>query len=387
MDIKQIYTLTNTIVTEITGKSDLVAEDLSNVVDVGTEVFNATSYDNYVRSLVDHIGKVIFVNRTYTGTAPSVLMDGWEFGAVCEKIQAEMPEATENETWDLQDKQSYDPNVFYKPVVSAKFYSKRVTFEIPISITERQVKSSFSSASQLNSFLSMIYNAVDKALTVRISSLIMRTVNNMIGETLHSEYPESNYTTKSGVRAINLLKLYNDRFSPSPLLTADKAITDKDFIRFAVNTMSIYMDRIATMSTLFNIGNKERFTPRDMLHFIMLSDFASGAATYLQSDTFHDNYTALPNGDTVPYWQGSGTDYSFDKISSIHINTASGSDEVEASGILAVMFDRDALGVSNLSRRVTSNYNAKAEFWNNYYKFEAGYFNDTNENFVVFFVA
>ena len=387
MDIKQIYTLTNTIVTEITGKSDLVAEDLSNVVDVGTEVFNATSYDNYVRSLVDHIGKVIFVNRTYTGTAPSVLMDGWEFGAVCEKIQAEMPEATENETWDLQDKQSYDPNVFYKPVVSAKFYSKRVTFEIPISITERQVKSSFSSASQLNSFLSMIYNAVDKALTVRISSLIMRTVNNMIGETLHSEYPDSDYTTKSGVRAINLLKLYNDRFSPSPLLTADKAITDKDFIRFAVNTMSIYMDRIATMSTLFNIGNKERFTPRDMLHFIMLSDFASGAATYLQSDTFHDNYTALPNGDTVPYWQGSGTDYSFDKISSIHINTASGSNEVEASGILAVMFDRDALGVSNLSRRVTSNYNAKAEFWNNYYKFEAGYFNDTNENFVVFFVA
>ena len=51
------------------------------------------------------------------------------------------------------------------------------------------------------------------------------------------------------------------------------------------------------------------------------------------------------------------------------------------------MFDRDALGVTNLDRRVTTNYNPKAEFYTNWYKMDAGYFNDTNENFVVFFVA
>ena len=123
MEVKQIYELMNTVTNEVLGKSDLVLEDLSNVVDVGTEIFNASAVDNYVRSLVDHIGKVVFVNRPYTGSVPSVLMDGWEYGSVCEKIIADMPEATENESWKLEDGTSYDPNIFYQPKVSAKLLS------------------------------------------------------------------------------------------------------------------------------------------------------------------------------------------------------------------------------------------------------------------------
>ena len=123
-----------------------------------------------------------------------------------------------------------------------------------------------------------------------------------------------------------------------------------------------------------------------MLHVVMLADFKKAANVFLQSDVFHDTLTELPNADIVPYWQGSGQGYGFTDISSINIKTASGSN-VTASGILGVMFDRDALGVTNLDRRVTTNYNPKAEFYNNWYKFDAGYFNDTNENFVVFFVA
>ena len=118
----------------------------------------------------------------------------------------------------------------------------------------------------------------------------------------------------------------------------------------------------------------------------MLADFKKAANVFLQSDVFHDSFTELPNADVVPYWQGSGTGYSFNDISSINITTASGN-VINASGILGVMFDHDALGVTNLDRRVTTNYNPKAEFYNNWYKFDAGYFNDTNENFVVFFVA
>lgn len=67
MTVKQIYELMNTVTSEVLGKTDLVAEDLSNVVDVGTELFNATAVDNYVKTLVNHIGKVIFVNRPYSG--------------------------------------------------------------------------------------------------------------------------------------------------------------------------------------------------------------------------------------------------------------------------------------------------------------------------------
>ena len=248
-----------------------------------------------------------------------------------------------------------------------------------------QVKQSFSNATQLNGFISMLFNNVDKAMTVKIDALIMRTINNMIGETVHSEYSGGNYTASSGVRAVNLLYLYNQRY-PDKNLTAVNAPTDPEFIRFAAYHMGLYVDRLSKMSTLFNVGGKERFTPDDLLHVVLLSDFASAANIYLQSDTFHEQFTALPNAETVPYWQGSGTDYDFDSVSSINIKTAS-NDVIEISGILGVMFDRDALGVSNLDRRVTTNYNAKAEFFTNFYKFDAGYFNDLNENFVVFFVA
>lgn len=384
MEVKQIYEIINSITSEELGLESVLAEDLSNIVDIGNEVFSATDVDNYVKSLVNHIGKVIFVNRPYSGSVPSVLMDGWEFGSVLEKITAELPEATENESWELTDGASYDPNIFYKPEVSAKFFNKRVTFEIPMSFTERQVKESFSNAEQMNGFLSMLYTAVDKSMTVKIDSLVMRTINNMVGETIYADYAGASLSSKSGVKAVNLLKLYNTEYSKS--LTAAAAIYDADFIRYASYTMGVYASRLSKISTLFNIGGKDRFTPSDMLHVVMLSDFRKAANVFLQSDVFHNEFTSLPNSEEVPYWQGSGTSYAFSDISNIKITT-SGEHSVDVSGVLCVMFDRDALGVTNLDRRVTTNYNPKAEFFSNWYKFDAGYFNDMNENFVVFFVA
>lgn len=383
MEVKQIYELVNGITTEITGKSDLVKEDLTNVVDVGKELFTASDVDNYVKSLVNRIGKTIFVNRKYSGKVPSVVMDSWEFGSVLQKISADLPQATENESWELENGTSYDPNIFYKPTVSAKFFNSKVTFEVPLSFTERQVKESFNSASELNAFISMLYNAVEKSMTVKIDSLVMRTINNMIAHTFNGD--------NTGVRAVNLLKAYNTAMglSGANVLKANKAITNKDFLRFASMQIALYADRLGTMSTLFNAGGKERFTPKDMLHIVLLSDFAEGAKIYLESDTFNKELVKLPTAETVPYWQGSGKSYSFADISKINVQIAieDVKKDVTLSGILGVMFDRDALGVCNLDRRVTTNYNPKAEFFSNWYKFDAGYFNDLNENFVLFYVA
>lgn len=385
MEVKQIYTLINSVSGEVLGRTDIVAEDLTGIVDLGKEVFNQSAVDNYVKSLVNHIGKVIFVNRPYAGKVPSVLMDAWEFGSVLEKISADVPEAEENDTWNLTDGQSYDQDVFHKPTVTAKFFNSKVTFEVPVSITERQVKESFSNAAQLNGFISMIYAAVEKSMTIKADALIMRTINNMIAETVLADTAGVDLSSASTARCVNLLKLYNDKTGAKTPLTAAKAITDPDFIRFASYVMGTYADRLQSISTLFNIGGKERFTPKDMLHVVLLSDFAKAAQTYLYSDTFNRGDVLLPQAETVPFWQGSGQNYEFASTGTINIKE-SGGKAVEISGVLGVMFDRDALGVCNLDRRVTTNYNAKAEFFNNYYKFDAGYFNDTNENFVVFFI-
>ena len=391
MEVKQIYTLINSVSGEVLGKTDIVKDDLTGVVDLGKEVFNQGAVDNYVKSLVNHIGKVVFVNRPYSGKIPSVLMDAWEFGSVLEKISADIPQAEENDTWNLTDGTEYKQDIFHKPVVSAKFFNSKVTFEVPVSITERQVKESFSSAAQLNGFLSMIYSAVEKSMTIKTDALIMRTINNMIGETLFADAAaftpsgkSLNYGSASTVRCVNLLKLYNT--AKGTTLTADKCLTDGEFIRFASYQMGLYADRLQSISTLFNVGGKERFTPKDALHTVLLSDFAKAAQAYLYADTKNMEQVLLPNAESVASWQGTGKDYGFAHTSAINIKT-SGNHEINISGVLGVMFDRDALGVCNLDKRVTTNYNAKAEFFNNYYKFDAGYFNDTNENFVVFFVA
>lgn len=386
MEVKQIYQIMNNVTSEVLGKTDIVSEDLSNIVDVGTEVFNANAVDNYVHSLVDHIGKVIFVNRPYSGVVPSVLMDTWEYGSVLEKVQAELPDATENETFELTNGTSYDPNIFYQPKITAEFFNKRTTFEVPMSFTEKQVKESFSNAEQLNGFISMIYNAVDRSMTVKIDSLVMRTINNMIASTVYADYGATGISTTSGVKAVNLLYLYNQKFGTE--LTADKAMTTPEFIRFASYEIGMYRDRLSRMSTLFNIGGKDRFSPSDYQHVVLLSEFEKSAGVYLYDGTgqFSTGSIKLPDADIVPYWQGSGKTYAFTDTSKIDVTTAD-NNAVTVTGVIGVIFDRDSLGITNLDRRVTTNYNPKAEFYSNWYKFDAGYFNSQNENFVVFFIA
>lgn len=384
MKVNQIYALTNQAYKEAVGGSEVLQEDLSNIVDIGTAVFDANKVDNYVKSLINQVGRIYFDDRVYKGRGTSILRDSWEFGSVLEKIHIETPTAGENESWDLVDGTSYDPNVFYKPNATVKFYNTKVTFEIPISLTDLQVKESFRSAEEMNRFLTAILNAVDKAMSVRIERLVMATVNNLIAEVLYDEFNAGAYGSGSGVRAINLLYLYNQEMGTT--LKADKALTDKEFYRYCAKVMGLTEDRLASLSTLYNVGGYERFTPKDMLHVMLLSDFVKGSEVYLEADTFHNEFVSLPKGETVPYWQGEGTKYDFDSVSKIHVKTASGN-TVEASGILGVMFDHDACMVCNDNRRTTSNYNAKAEFTNYFNKSDCSYYNDLNENAVVFYIA
>ena len=391
MKVTQLFELVNIATKETLGTETVVNEDLSNVVDIGKEIINTDNVDNYVKKLVNHIGKVVFVNRAYKGGVPSVFMDSWEYGSILEKISADLPQATENETWELENGKDYSPDVFYKPSVSAKFFNSLVTFEIPLSFTEKQVKESFSSKEQLNGFISMLQTSVENAITIKFDSLIMRTINNMIAETLANDLDAD----KDGVlnfangtlRAVNLLQGFNANRAVSDKVTVANAFSNADFIKYATYQIGLVSERMARMSTLFNVGGKERFTPKDYQRIVMLSDFLASSEIYLLADTQNADKAKLPqNIDTIPYWQGSGKTYDYSDVSRINVKTASGQ-TVNVTGVIGCIFDKDALGVTNLDRRVTTNYNPKAEFYTNFYKFDAGFFNDLNENFVVFYIA
>lgn len=378
MKVTQIKDLVNSSLKEVNGTSEVLKEDLSNVVDIGKDLANNDDIDNFVKKLVDRVGKTVFNDRMYQGSAPSVLMDAWEFGSIVEKVDADLPDVEENDSWNLQDGKSYDQDIFYQPKVSAKFFNSKITFDIPMSFTKMQVKSAFNSATELNSFLSMLMTKVQNALTVHLDGLIMKTINNFSAQVVHAN---------KGLQVVNLLSIYND--TTGNTLTSAKALTNPDFIKFANLTINSYRDRIAKMSTLFNAGGVNKFTPLANQHLVILSDFASASKVYLEAETYNQDNVKISNYDSVPYWQGTGTKYGFNDISKIDVAIKDGATttEVTQTGILGVLFDTNALGVSCQNPRTTTAVNARAEFYTNFNKYDAMYYNDLNENFIVFMVA
>lgn len=378
MKVTQIKDLVNSSLKEVNGSSVLLKEDLSNVVDIGKELLNNDDIDNFVKKLVDRVGKTVFNDRVYQGSAPSVLMDAWEYGSVVEKIDSDLPKVEENDSWKLEDGKSYDQDIFYQPKVSAKFFNSKVTFDIPMSFTKTQVESAFSSATELNSFISMLMVKTQNAMTVNLDGLIMKTINNFTANVINA---------KKGMQVVNLLDLYNK--TAQTKVTVDNALTSPDFIKFANLTINTYRDRLTKMSTLFNEAGLNKFTPVDNQHLVILSDLASASKVYLESDTYNQDNVKIANYDTVPYWQGSGTTYNFTDTSKIDVAIKDGAQtkEVIQTGILGVLFDTSALGVSCQNPRTTTAVNARAEFYTNFNKYDAMYYNDLNENFVVFMIA
>ena len=375
MKVEQVCDIVNTTSAEILGTTDLIGSlENDRIVDIGESVIGSQNMDNYVRNLIDHIGRVVFVDRPYEGNTPSVLMTGTEWGAITEKIKYQsLPEAEENESWELHNGESYDPNVFTKPQVAAKFFSKMTTFEVPMSFVQRQIRSAFSGSGQLMAFFAMIENTIAKSLTVKQDSLIYKTIGNFI---LHAS------TDLTGNRRVKLVTMYNAATGKS--LTSSTALLDPDFIKFASMTIKRYAKRMSGLTTLFNSEGNPRNTDLKYLHMILHNDFTAAAEAYLQSDTYHDEFVKLPKSEVVPFWQGSGANFSWDDTATVKAIPTGGQSIVTLNNIIGVMFDRDALGVCNLDRRVTSNWNGKGEFTNNWYKFDCGYFNDFGENFVVF---
>lgn len=376
MEVKQVHELVNSSIKESIGTEAVLKEDLSNTVEMGNEVINASASHIYSKNLVNRIGRVVFEQYAYSGRAPSVYMDSWEYGSIRQKITFTLANATENESWELVDGTSYDPNVFTEPKVEVKYFNGKTTFEVPVSITEEMIKQSFASAAELNALVSGIFTYIQNTLVIATDNLVMRTINNFIGETVHDN---------NGNRCVKLITKYNASHEDDQVTLAN-CMENPRFVRYLAYTLKLYNSRMKVMSTLFNIGGKARFTTQDRMHLVMLDVIKAASDIYLQSDTFHNELTALPTAEEVPYWQGSGSEYALEDISKIHVKTSAGND-VEQAGIAAVLFDRYALGVSCMNKRTTTNYNGKAEFTNYWFKQDAQYFNDTNENFVVFLLA
>lgn len=408
MTVKNIATLLNQIATEVMGKKevtnggttttvdqDIAKEDLSDFIQTGQTITNAIGYDNFVRKLVDRIGKMVFVDRVYQGRAPKVFIDGWEYGSIVEKVDVDLPETKKDNAWDLQDGQTYNQDVFHKPNVKVSFWNGADAYCVELSITEDQVKSALTSAEEMNRFISAIYIKMDNAMTLNADELVMRVMNNMAGETIWADYKTTSggsevlgdLGAKSGVKAVNLLYLYNTTFglTGANALKAKDALYSSDFLRYASKEIKKRMKFMQRYSRLFNIQGAKRFTPQDKMHVVFLSDFVASCDSYLRSNTFHDELVKLPLYEEVECWQALGSDLEAD--GEITITTATTKKDIAVTGkILGMVFDTDALGVRQPERDTRTHPNTLNKFWTVMHAAKASYFNADDENYIVFFI-
>lgn len=411
MKVEQISGVLNaSIMKEITGQgvveegqaspSPIVNEDLSNIVEVGKTVLdftsqNSTNFNKFIETLIDQIGRVKFVDRKYSGTAPNILHDSWEYGSIMQKVRAEVGDFQDNTSWKLgdiyadakansktagiSDYPNLDPYVLTLPSAQVKFYNSKITYECPITITEMQLKSAFRSGSEMGRFISMIENRIDLKLKLSTDALIMRTINNLIGLKLNK-----------GTNVVNLLPLYNTMVGAGNAIEAKDARHNTDFLRFATKEIALLKDYVKSASSAYNESDYITFTPEDRLKFVVLSEFSKDMETYLYADTYHNEFITMSGYSTVPFWQSQGTTMNdYDTRSSINITATDGTDDfvINQSGIIGVMFDDEAAAVCNENYRITSAYNPRGEYTNYFYKWDAQYMNDVQENAIVFIIS
>ena len=384
MDVKQISTILNAAYSEVTGNTSLVvAEDLNNIVDVGKEILSTDvfgdNFDNYVKKIIDKIGKTIFWDRTYNGDDTPVIHDSWEYGSALEKLRTEIGDFEDNPTWDLQN---YTPDVFSfePPSVSAKYWNSKVTFQKKISIGKKQVKEAFDSAANMNRFFAMIQNRISMKMKIAKKTLSDRVVVNLIAEKF-----------KTNHNIVHVLTDYNTKSGRN--LTADEFMLDKEALAFLTKTFKLNKKLLAEPTEIFNEGGYVAHTPSKNLRFFCLSDVVSSCESALYGPTFHDEFVKMPGFHEVAFWQGMGTSGDFSDRSSIDVIPSSEGPQtatpdtrtpVQEDNIIGVMFDEWAGMVCCEDPRVTSIWNPEAEFWNYWHKFDAEYMNDLDENVIVY---
>lgn len=359
----------------------IVTEDLSNIVDVGTAIYNANWVDSFVKSMILQIGRWIFVNRAHRRWTPDITREGSEFGHVLAKTRTKRFLAKPNPTMHMNAGDTPNQFQFNPPTVKNKYFVQKVDWQLECSFAERQVQGAFKSAEEMARFFGMIQDQLQKDMDQQIDDLTMRGINGFIAEKLYRN---------SGV--IEVLTSFNQATGSN--LTLATMTQSEDWNRYTAYKILQTKKRMLPATNIFNCQTEagyETSTPPEYMRFVLHSDVAESINVYLNAVTFHNDFSDIGSYDSIPMWQTPGTEFQREATTRINIDLPSNIDREESAavtidriGIIGLMFDVDAIVINNQNERVTSAYNAQGEFYNNFYKIDTMIYIDLDENGAVF---
>ena len=374
--VEQIYTLVNETAKESMGEKAIAVKDVSSLIALGDIVLSSASdTENFLNTLVDRIARTVFSVRRYETDAEGMVRHPFEFGCIVQKIYVDMPEAKQNNSWEI-GKEGYTPTFapVIKPTAKQKLFNGITTWEVDVTIPDYMLRTAFLNETSMATFIDAIFTAMDNMITLALENNANLTRASFIARKLKGAKP---------CGAINLLHEYNTLTSAS--LTVESAMMNAEFLAWASRAINLWVKRMSKMSVLFNEEGYKRHTPKDKIVVNLLQDFTSACDTFLGANTFHDELVKLPMYDSVAYWQGAGASFDFNDTSAINIKLDENT-TIAKKGIIGVVYDYEAMGVTLNERRSTSERNNHDEYTNYYNKANIGYFNDMSENGIVFYL-
>lgn len=385
--IEQISALVNDAVSDALGKSQKITElNTTNLVSLGKKIADFDAYEPFFKSLSNRIARTVYFVRSYNGNDRHILRDEHDFGAFVQKVYYNMPQATDNPTYNhsgangaFQQVSPYDVETTVE--VSSMVFGGQGTWTVEIIRPVEQIKTAFTSPAEMAAFIDGIYVTVDNAFELELESTVALADNTAMACAI------------AGGQGRNLLSEYNTAHTTT--LTATQALENADFLKYASMEINRVVDNMSRMSTVFNAKGYETFTPPDRLVLEMLSQFASASDMYLQADTFHNELVKLPNFEKVPYWQRAGKDFTFGDCSTIDVkneaitsvNESITNGVVKQSGIIAFIHDIENVAAYFGERHSWEIFNPRSDVMVHGEKARKGFAVDGHANAVVFYMA
>lgn len=368
MTTEQIYSLVNTVNSEAFGHSAMVVTDTSSLISLGTTVLSSsTNTEAFLNTLAQRIGRTILRFRDYRNKLGDMVLNDFEYGAILQKIKVHMPEAELDESYDLIDGNTVDHYKIAKPSVDQKLFVTRTPYQFHITIQRVHLKEAFLSPEAMGAFIGVIFGEVRNAIEISLENLGRVTLATAI-----AEYSSS--------REIPLVTDYNTEYNPGTPLTAAEALHNEEFLRYAIMRMMTMIDAIQDASELYNDGSMVTFTPREDVRMRVISEFQRRIESNVLYAAFNERFVDIPEGYTkLNFWQAAQTPYN------VNIKRPSDDAATAVNNVVAILYDRDAMGIYKIDEEVaTSPVNAAGLYYNQYWHEKQLRFIDLSENGVIF---
>lgn len=297
---EQIQTVINDAYEQMTGQQNIsTIEGVEKVVDVGVKELKDYR-DTWTGALLVRLAKLWYTDESYeSSTAALYYEDAMDFGAICEYINIDIPDAQANSAWMVGDGSQVGVYTLRVPRTTVRFFTRSDCYEIPLDFTGTQLDQAFTSNDELKKFVAACWIKLNNKLQEHIEDMCSLNRNVFVANKLIQMHSEGN--TKMHV--YNLVRGYVDYMGIQTTYTVKQALQDADFFRWASKKIGSLVGFLKKQTNLFNEGDSVKFVPKSRLVVEMLEEFVNMADAFAYSTTFNKNLVELPLYQTTPAWQ------------------------------------------------------------------------------------